>query len=114
MLVETKPTGPLESRIRWILCVLVLSIPLSSGAAEDETQGFDALPESLARWYKPENKRQVWLHTMFAMRRELQAVREPSGDQDSIALRKLSRSERAPVIAVLESATWLRRSCNEF
>lgn len=34
------------------------------------------LPDSLGQWYKPVNKRQVWLHTMFAMRRELQAVRE--------------------------------------
>lgn len=32
-------------------------------------------PQSLSRWYKPENKRQVWLHTMFGLRREIQAVR---------------------------------------
>jgi cytochrome c556 len=31
-------------------------------------------PVELAQWYKPENKRQVWLHTMFKLRRELQAV----------------------------------------
>lgn len=31
-------------------------------------------PSSLARWYKPENKRQVWLHTMFALRRDALAV----------------------------------------
>lgn len=44
----------------------------------------DALPDSLGQWYKPANKRQVWLHTMFAMRRELQAVREYAamGDPD--------------------------------
>ncbi|MBC8180253.1 hypothetical protein H8E88_03930 [candidate division KSB1 bacterium] len=34
------------------------------------------LPDSLANWYKPENKRQVWLHTMFALRREMQAIEE--------------------------------------
>ena len=34
------------------------------------------LPESLGQWYKPANARQVWLHTMFSLRRELQAVRE--------------------------------------
>ena len=34
------------------------------------------LPDSLGKWYKPENKRQVWLHTMFGMRREIQAVEE--------------------------------------
>lgn len=32
-------------------------------------------PQSLAQWYKPENKRQVWLHTMFSLRREIQAIR---------------------------------------
>ena len=31
-------------------------------------------PESLANWYKPDNKRQVWLHTMFRLRQALQAV----------------------------------------
>ena len=31
-------------------------------------------PASLAQWYKPENKRQVWLHNMFKLRREMQAV----------------------------------------
>ncbi len=31
-------------------------------------------PASIAQWYKPENKRQVWLHTMFNLRREIQAI----------------------------------------
>jgi len=31
-------------------------------------------PASLEKWYKPINKRQVWLHTMFRLRREMQAV----------------------------------------
>ena len=31
-------------------------------------------PKALAQWYKPENKRQVWLHNMFKLRREMQAV----------------------------------------
>jgi len=31
-------------------------------------------PASLAQWYKPENKRQVWLHNMFKLRREMQAI----------------------------------------
>ncbi len=31
-------------------------------------------PESLKQWYKPVNKRQVWLHNMFKLRRELQAI----------------------------------------
>lgn len=31
-------------------------------------------PKELAPWYKPENKRQVWLHNMFNLRREMQAI----------------------------------------
>lgn len=31
-------------------------------------------PESIAQWYKPQNKRQVWLHTMFRLRREMLAI----------------------------------------
>lgn len=50
-------------------------------------------PASLAAWYKPENKRQVWLHNMFNLRREVQAVRfysnNPSSDnKDSDHLEK--------------------------
>lgn len=33
-------------------------------------------PDSIAQWYKPQNDRQVWLHTMFSLRREMQAVTE--------------------------------------
>ena len=33
-------------------------------------------PASLEKWYKPANKRQVWLHTMFRLRREMQAIAE--------------------------------------
>lgn len=43
-------------------------------------------PISLAPWYKPENKRQVWLHTMFRLRQSLQAVEIYSqrGDQQQV------------------------------
>jgi len=49
-----------------------------------------ALPESLSQWYKPENKRQVWLHTMFGMRRELQAVEEYVDQKDVTGINKWS------------------------
>ncbi len=55
--------------------------PSSLGAGEEGIV-LPSLPPSLGRWYKPANKRQVWLHTMFALRREMQAVSEylDSGD----------------------------------
>lgn len=45
-------------------------------------------PASLAQWYKPENERQVWLHNMFNLRREMQAVRLYSDNKDAEHLGK--------------------------
>jgi len=45
-------------------------------------------PASLSKWYKPENKRQVWLHNMFKLRREMQAIKIYSGQKDSERLEK--------------------------
>lgn len=39
-------------------------------------------PESLAKWYKPENERHVWLHTMFGLREAMQAVEHYSDSDD--------------------------------
>ena len=48
------------------------------------------IPGSLGKWYKPDNKRQVWLHTMFGMRRELQAIEEYSYQGDLEGIKKWS------------------------
>jgi len=40
-------------------------------------------PASLQQWYKPDSKRQVWLHTMFRLRREMQAITEYSKTRQS-------------------------------
>jgi len=45
-------------------------------------------PASLAQWYKPANKRQVWLHTMFKLRREMQAMREYAEDENGSSMQK--------------------------
>lgn len=45
-------------------------------------------PSSLEQWYKPANKRQVWLHTMFKLRREMQAIRENAANGDKAATQK--------------------------
>ena len=41
-------------------------------------------PASLEQWYKPANKRQVWLHTMFRLRREMQAIAEYAKADNSV------------------------------
>jgi len=45
-------------------------------------------PASLEQWYKPVNKRQVWLHTMFRLRREMQAIAEYAEQDDQAAMGK--------------------------
>lgn len=61
------------------LLFVVTAAPLY--AADD--MGVPQLPQSLGQWYKPANKRQVWLHTMFALRRELQATHQAVAAQDA-------------------------------
>ena len=45
-------------------------------------------PASLEKWYKPANKRQVWLHTMFRLRREMQAIAEYAEQKDRAGMDK--------------------------
>jgi len=70
----------------WIvlLSITIFIPPLQAVEINNE------LPESLSQWYKPHNKRQVWLHTMFGMRRELQAVEEYVDQKDLKGINKWS------------------------
>ncbi|HEY9053169.1 MAG TPA: hypothetical protein VIQ03_16595 [Gammaproteobacteria bacterium] len=45
-------------------------------------------PDALQQWYKPANKRQVWLHSMFRLRRSLQAIEDYAEKQDSAGMQK--------------------------
>ncbi len=56
--------------------VLLFFLPGVSRAGPETELTLKLPPTSLAKWYKPANKRQVWLHTMFSLRREYQAVSE--------------------------------------
>ncbi len=49
-------------------------------------------PASLEQWYKPANKRQVWLHIMFRLRREMQAIAEYAKQNDREAMLKWIKS----------------------
>ncbi len=69
-----------------IVCLLLTAWTTAVHSMDQTVAG--ALPDSLASWYKPHSKRQVWLHTMFAMRRELQAVEEYAEQGDLPRLRK--------------------------
>jgi cytochrome c556 len=60
---------------------LLLSVWLSPVHAE-RIVSLKEPPASLEQWYKPANKRQVWLHTMFKLRREMQAIAEYAEQND--------------------------------
>ncbi|WP_303904819.1 hypothetical protein [Thiohalomonas denitrificans] len=69
---------------RWrALAVSFLIVAMVSAAGAKEVV-VRLPPESLANWYKPDNERQVWLHTMFGLREAVQAVEHytASGDQE--------------------------------
>jgi cytochrome c556 len=55
---------------------------------EDQASLIKTPPVSLAQWYQPENKRQVWLHNMFKLRREMQAVEYYADNKDAEHLEK--------------------------
>ena len=57
-------------------------------AYAESTVTLKSPPTSLEEWYKPANKRQVWLHTMFRLRREMQAVAEYAKTNDQAAMEK--------------------------
>jgi cytochrome c556 len=79
--------------MRWpVFFVIQFLIVLGIGGVfyihQDHVVVLKKPPQSIAGWYKPQNKRQVWLHTMFKLRRELQAVKIYAKQQDSENLQK--------------------------
>ena len=79
--------------MRWSHFILLqcLLIVIAGGIVyihKDRVSMIKSPPASLAQWYKPGNKRQVWLHNMFKLRREMQAVRLYSDNNDAKHLEK--------------------------
>jgi len=70
-----------------LLTPLFFSLMYSSAYAEHVIK-FDTPPAALEKWYKPGNKRQVWLHTMFRLRREMQAIGEYAKENNKPAMKK--------------------------
>lgn len=78
-------------RSKYIIALLCLCIVLATGITyihKDHVNVIKNPPASLAQWYKPENKRQVWLHNMFKLRREMQAVRFYADNNETEHLQK--------------------------
>jgi cytochrome c556 len=69
-------------------CLLVVIVGGIVYIHKDRVTLIKSPPASLAQWYKPANKRQVWLHNMFKLRREMQAVRFYADNKDAKHLEK--------------------------
>lgn len=79
--------------MRWshfilLQCLLVVIVGSIVYLHKDRVILIKSPPASLAQWYKPENERQVWLHTMFKLRREMQAVRFYTDNKETKHLEK--------------------------
>ncbi len=68
--------------IKLVLALFVAGSTTSGVAGDDLEVNITKPPGSIAAWYKPANKRQVWLHTMFRLRREMQAISEYAAYED--------------------------------
>jgi len=79
--------------MRWSVFVVLLAL-MASGLGwvvyshQSRVIVLKEPPASLAQWYKPQNKRHVWLHTMFKLRREMQAVGMYAKAQDAEGMQK--------------------------
>lgn len=60
----------------------------NSVLAEENTVILKKPPTTIKNWYKPNNKRQVWLHTMFRLRREILAINDYSQSQQPELMKK--------------------------
>lgn len=74
--------------MRWFYFVILQIIILSLVAVgvyfhQDKVTLVKTPPKVLAKWYKPENKRHEWLHNMFKLRREMQAVEYYANQQNN-------------------------------
>lgn len=66
--------------MRWthfifLQCLLIAVVVAIAYIHKDKVNVHKTPPASLGKWYKPENERQEWLHNMFKLRREMQAVK---------------------------------------
>lgn len=75
------------NHIRLLLLLLICMHTVSAAEKEREIT-LQLPPDSLGKWYKPANERDVWLHTMFRLRREMQAVTEYAALEETALLKK--------------------------
>lgn len=62
-----------------VFCISILTLAHS----QEKQVNFSKPPESIKNWYQPDNKHQIWLHTMFNLRRQMQAIAEYVAYEDA-------------------------------
>ncbi len=67
--------------------LFLFSLPLLSVSAKENVT-LKKPPASLQQWYKPGNKRNVFQHNMFKLRRELQAINQYRAEEDLVHTQK--------------------------
>lgn len=65
------------------ICIAILTSSLVQANTTDSSDN-SAIYKSLAKQYKPIGKRNTWHHTMFKLRREIQAIDESSNNENTI------------------------------
>lgn len=85
--------------------ILLLLFTINSHAVDTSINNTITLklpPQSLSQWYKPENKRQVWLHTMFRLRREMLAMQDYAEQKQQKDLQKWSQKFIKDYLSIAE------------
>ncbi|RHW76594.1 hypothetical protein [Colwellia sp. RSH04] len=104
--------------MRWsyffILQIIILSVVVAVVYQhEDKVTLIKTPPEELAQWYKPESKRHVWLHTMFALRREMQAMSFYAAKEDDIHLKQWNEGFKKHYLSIAEMVPPWKKLLNE-
>ncbi len=101
--------------MRWRYFIILQAIILLVVAGgvylhQDKTQLVKTPPTELAKWYKPDNKRQVWLHNMFKLRREMQAVEFYAQKKDAEHLQHWAEELNSHYLKIADMVpTWQKK-----
>jgi len=101
--------------MRWSVLFVMLALIVGAGgwlvySHQSRVMVLKEPPASLAAWYKPQNKRQVWLHTMFKLRREMLAIEIYAKDQDSASLQNWAAKLNKDYLKIAEMVPeWTNR-----
>ncbi|MDH5484806.1 MAG: cytochrome c [Gammaproteobacteria bacterium] len=97
-----------------LLFLLLTLSSFSSHASDNGSVILDYPPQSIANWYKPVNKRQAWLHTMFRLRRSMQALTDYSDAGDFEKAEKWAAKLHKDYLSISEMVPeWRERTQNE-